>query len=111
MNDEVNLMRQFASLPVKAGERVGPMVYLLADLERRVLKVGYTKNLIKRMGHYQSHNPFLELYWWGPGSRVDEAYLLSMCKGRFQLANGKEWFVLDDAGAEWLINLKKQFLR
>lgn len=70
------------------------MLYLikLKGETHTLLKIGYTKNLDKRLKTYKTHNPLIELVDVKEGSTIDESYLHDKLK-KYLFDNSKEWFI------------------
>lgn len=63
------------------------MLYLIED--RDYLKIGYSKNLSKRLKAYELHNCYAKLIDSKPGNKQDETNLHELCKN---YNYNSEWF-------------------
>jgi hypothetical protein len=73
------------------------MLYLikLKGETNTLLKIGYTKNIDKRLKTYKTHNPLIELIDIKEGSIFDESCLHNQLK-EYLFDNSKEWFIEND---------------
>ena len=70
------------------------MLYLikLRGETNTLLKIGYTKNIDKRLKTYKTHNPLIELVDIKEGSIFDESCLHNQLK-EYLFDDSKEWFI------------------
>lgn len=73
------------------------MIYLIKVEYKDVtlLKVGYAKNIKKRLSQYTTENPLFELLDYREGDRKLEDFLHSMFK-EYKFEKGKEWFYYNE---------------
>ena len=73
------------------------MLYLikLKGETNTLLKIGYTKNIDKRLKTYKTHNPLIELVDVKEGSIFDESCLHNQLK-EYLFDDSKEWFTEND---------------
>ena len=73
------------------------MLYLirLKGETNTLLKIGYTKDINKRLKTYKTHNPLVELVDIKEGSTSDESCLHNKLK-EYLFDNSKEWFIEND---------------
>ena len=73
------------------------MLYLikLKGETNTLLKIGYTKDIDKRLKAYKTHNPLIELVDIKEGSTFDESCLHNKLK-EYLFDNSKEWFIEDN---------------
>lgn len=73
------------------------MLYLikLKGETNTLLKIGYTKNIDKRLKAYKTHNPLIELVDVKEGSIFDESCLHNQLK-EYLFDDSKEWFIEND---------------
>ena len=82
------------------------MLYLikLKGETNTLLKIGYTKNIDKRLKTYKTHNPLIELVDVKEGNTIDESFLHNKLKD-YLFDNSKEWFIED----EKIYNIWKEY--
>ena len=70
------------------------MLYLikLKGETNTLLKIGYTKDIDKRLKAYKTHNPLIELVDIKEGNTFDESCLHNKLK-EYLFDNSKEWFI------------------
>ena len=70
------------------------MLYLvkLKGESQTLLKIGYTKDIDKRLKTYKTHNPLIELIDIKEGKSIDESNLHNLLK-QYSFEDSKEWFV------------------
>ena len=73
------------------------MLYLikLKGKTNTLLKIGYTKNIDKRLKTYKTHNPLIELVDVKEGGIIDESFLHNKLK-EYLFDDSKEWFIEDN---------------
>ena len=73
------------------------MLYLikLKGETNTLLKIGYTKNIDKRLKTYKTYNPLIELVDIKEGNTFDESILHNKLK-EYLFDNSKEWFIEND---------------
>lgn len=73
------------------------MLYLikLKGKTNTLLKIGYTKDIDKRLKTYKTHNPLIELVDIKEGNTIDESCLHNKLK-EYLFDNSKEWFIEND---------------
>ena len=69
------------------------MIYLIRNMtaDFAILKIGYTKDINKRMSTYKTHNPTIELLYVGNGSKENEQFL-HLYFERYRYDGSREWF-------------------
>lgn len=76
------------------------VVYMVTEKHERVLKIGYTSDLARRMCSYRTHSTSFLLIDAIPGTKKDESNfqkkLLDMGFTRYYDDDSSEWFVLPD---------------
>ena len=73
------------------------MLYLikLKGETNTLLKIGYTKDIDKRLKAYKTHNPLVELVDIKEGNTIDESFLHNKLK-QYLFDNSEEWFIEND---------------
>jgi len=69
------------------------MIYLISSItsDTALLKIGYTKDINKRILAYKTHNPTINLLYVGEGNKENEKFL-HLYFDRYRYNDSKEWF-------------------
>jgi hypothetical protein len=71
------------------------MVYFIADTTNDIVKIGWSKNVKKRLQQLQTSNGnILVLLGYMDGNRLEEQYLHTLFD-KYRLNSNGEWFLLD----------------